>query len=488
MSGSIPPILRLPDEVLQPILLDAAGIEVDNPLSGPSGSPARVCRRFNRVVTPHLYRHITIEACEHRTLPGSATKRRKLHETLRNKPSLRQHCEQLSVLLLQTSIEQRLDPDLTDDPIVLSCLVGDFVIWLENVSHFRVVMGEFSSFPPFQIGDPVGQNGTGEDGPAWYLFDMALSRRSYEKVTLDGMSDGELRMPSLVRRLHAIAGTKSLAINGVRPTSRPNLVDPWINGSSAITTLVIESYDESEAKLNELLSFPAALQHFTLFRKNETLDPNELPSKAPWQLSSIVGALRHHELTLKTLSVHDPNCLMRFGVDLSRFTALRQLSLSGNITTIPKNHGESLNIFPPQLQSLTLILDQLQPVRTIPWIRDFVPQVLKQNMPLRHLRLDFIPQPIEESHEDQQGESYSDGVGRIFGPDPDDWPWDTLDALAAELRAVGVSLVYPGPAMSKGALREWMLQFGPRDYTQEWSNKWLTFGLWWGQRVDLEAV
>ena len=146
-------ILRLPDELLEPILVSSARFTPDPPLrtryedyeddeeDNDYGTPQAlplVCRRFHRLATPHLYADIVIRCNGHE--PNESVRRTKLlHRTFRESPSLWPHCRTLTILADSPWAAPGVPLFNAESPTMnLLYIAVDLVAWLTGATELCI--------------------------------------------------------------------------------------------------------------------------------------------------------------------------------------------------------------------------------------------------------------------------------------------------------------------------------------------------------------
>lgn len=158
---SVPPILRLPDELLHRILSSACLQDHPHPLRNarlraykPRNSVLNIsltCSDFWRLARVFPFESVYIQAARIRTLQsrisGFSASAKIFHAYFRDDVSLRRHCRGL-----QINIRRMSRNDLA--------LVEDLVRWLGNV-RYLYIMGYFSGSEPMH---GLDQEDRGDDG------------------------------------------------------------------------------------------------------------------------------------------------------------------------------------------------------------------------------------------------------------------------------------------------------------------------------------
>lgn len=132
-------ILSLPDELLGPILLNAAHVtqpsRFENRVFGTAVALSRVCQRFYSLVTPQLYADIWIR-CTDGDQDGAARQTRLLHRTFRQNASLWPYCRKLTIdsgNYFHVPASRRQSPMCN-----LLYVVVDFMSWLTGTTHLYI--------------------------------------------------------------------------------------------------------------------------------------------------------------------------------------------------------------------------------------------------------------------------------------------------------------------------------------------------------------
>jgi len=165
----------------------------------------------------------------------------------------------------------------------------------------------------------------------------------------------------------------------------------------------------------------------------------------PWTLSAMANAVFPHRETLRTLLIGSlPECSMA-DFDLSEFTALEELGLSYWATGCEA--GTEAQLLAPHLRKFIWsfhaeeeqsesYFDFQKPQET--WLRTFVHTAVHRGVPLREIHITFDP-----SDYGKPGEAR-----------PSEWPWDCMERIGGEMRAVDMSLSYDKPSISRQAFYE----------------------------------
>lgn len=168
-SGTEAFILRLPDEILDPLLRIAAKKGTPAPrhrqapyVLGTKAALPLVCRRFHRLTISRLYADISIH-CRDGCVTGDEdwgdqfhlwTRTRLLHRTLRQNPSLWPYCRKLT-------IDTRLNPGIlykvitplsvrSESPVSnLLYIAVDFVTWLSGTTCLTIIIDPLWNGDPF---------------------------------------------------------------------------------------------------------------------------------------------------------------------------------------------------------------------------------------------------------------------------------------------------------------------------------------------------
>jgi hypothetical protein len=186
------------------------------------------------------------------------------------------------------------------------------------------------------------------------------------------------------------------------------------------------------------LLFPAALESFSF-------SSLRLSTTAPWGLSAVANAILPHRATLRSLRIGSlPECSLT-GFDLHEFTALEELDLSYWATGCEA--GTEAQLLAPRLRKFIWsfhaeeersesYFDFQRPQEM--WLRALVRSAVDQAVPLRKVYIIFDP-----TDNGKPGEAR-----------PSEWPWDCMDRIGGEMRAVNMTLSFGKPSISRQAFYE----------------------------------
>jgi len=467
VSGRIPPILRLPAELLtwiaelatadQPrdswryrsAIRNDKWVTDGNDFECDSWNTFRLClvsRRFYAIACPILYRHLVIEMNAAKnghlgmwgrrsffTYSGEAIS--DLRRTLETTPSLHRYCRTLHIGLYSSN-----DPDEVVG-------VSNLVQALSNTRKLRLfVSRQLLSLE--QIA-PI----------------MASVRRHMNNLEalqslgdnhLDGWEVAQLmlalpQLRSLQLSIDAGRGTEEIAEQNwktvkVGPSSRNGFPATTSTNESgftlhqervmALTSLHIHGCQSDPSTIRRLLLLPKNLEHFS-FRLGWN-DENVAAT-----LPLLFSHLSPHRKALRSIEI---GCLFNDrptgldGFSLAGFESLETLELPKNSTGSQDGYEKiaaapRLKTFSWNFQSddsfMGLCLDHFRQAEE-DWIRGLAAAAARRKSPLENIHVIFEPDN--------------------WGVPPEVWPWDRMDNIAKDFRDAGITVTYTEPNVTKSQI------------------------------------
>lgn len=202
---------------------------------------------------------------------------------------------------------------------------------------------------------------------------------------------------------------------------------------------------------------PVGLEHFTLG------SPFRHGTPKYWTLSAVLPAITHHKSTLRTLNIGiiGRRCKASLGgFDLTDFENLEELTLSPLCTGTEVGHEDKL--LAPRLRKFTWQFPRLgrRGARGAPrargdrgdgttwnefleeegaWISALAMAAVDKGGVLREIVVDF----------------FNVEYFRWGGPQAEIYPWEHIDRVAAEVRAMGIAFEYPPAFVSRDMFYRW---------------------------------
>ncbi|KAK3377086.1 hypothetical protein B0T24DRAFT_235111 [Lasiosphaeria ovina] len=386
-----------------------------------------VCRRFRRLATPYLYRHVEVAAGSVGPNFPAASPRatRHLHRTFSQDPSLRRYCRILHVHFAASDSEAPWQ------------IVDDLATWLVGTQHLLID----GAFDPGDWDDwPFSIRRTVRSGHnlkrTWDFIRTAFrNMASLEEVSIR-TGNGLLSLWTIIHNLRHAVHLRVVSLAGVSCTGSTLPDNAFQTRSALITSLRLSNFQDGPENLRRLLLFPAKLEEFSFasFRLDRT---------GPWNLSVVASALSPHKSTLRSLLVGSlgEKSGSLTGVDLSEFTRLEELSLSYWATG--SEAGTEAQLLAPGLRAFSWsfhledqqsesYFDFQEPQEK--WLRTLVHTAVEERVPLRKLQITFVP-----SDYGKPGEAR-----------PKEWPWDCMDRVVGkEMQDLGVTLSHGEPTISR---------------------------------------
>ncbi|OAA81991.1 F-box domain protein [Akanthomyces lecanii RCEF 1005] len=412
---------HLPEELLLRIVDFAYGPDVDLDHAyiladrhGVFHALALVDRRLNRLATPLLYKVFA-------TSENPFRERQRIRKTelflraLKENALLRAH---VRGLCLYTAEGRDKYPSLD-----VFDRVKELVTLVPN-THFLHMNGGFDDFRS-QTLDIVSTAIVNMR----HLRHLSLNRQGYGPTLQD-----------VAEAFRRSWGVKRLSLNGV--TAMTGVTSPIIHEkeyrTASFTHLTLKDYSEDWAATEQLLSWPKELHSFQFgnFRNN----PNDM------DLAMFGSALLQHR---NTLTVLDLGFLRRRNtdsqmIDLSQFSALRELTLSRwsfNNTNLTFSYETGRKLLAPKLRTFTwsfgigfMESERLSDVgpNEEAWLRDFGTYAAdRHDGSLRTMYVRYLPIRVLG----EQGSA--------------EYPWDRLRRVADELAARDIELLYSDPKWSR---------------------------------------
>ncbi|KAL4970612.1 uncharacterized protein BDV14DRAFT_195295 [Aspergillus stella-maris] len=430
MEGNHPPILRLPDELLDNVISAVYSIDSGRGRSytNPTHAPTilcLVCRRFHHIAVSYLYTNVRIDTrFADYWRKGIAKDPRLVHKCWSQNPSIWHLCRRLRL---------SCDP-YRPDPIANRCACDtflDFTTWFTQTKSF-----DLSSL--------------GKDEKTWDVLRSALA--NFFNLTELSLRDGDDYTLELGEVLETLGDMRSSTIQSLTLDGISTNFDPLAHGqleaqagTASFKTLKLRSFLQTPDVMRALVKWSHTLESFDLhFTFGACYD--EMGLYEYWSLATLQPILAIHRTTLRSISIRCINSGGLAGFDMRAFPRLEELCLSEGSTS-PHHRDSSLlanlipNLIAPQLRNFhwDMTLEDQQCAETLyclqeeeeNFLRAVAHAAIEAKVPLRMLRVTYNPDTWLE---------YEIG-----------YPWDRLDALGREpeLAAAGIRVCYNTPNISR---------------------------------------
>ncbi|CAM1503149.1 Fc.00g079250.m01.CDS01 [Cosmosporella sp. VM-42] len=450
-------ILGLPDELLGPILLDAACFTPPSPFfeDGGFGTAAAlplVCRRFHRHATPYLFADIYIrctgEDSFYVTSAGDTIRKvvrrtRLLHRTFRQNASLWPYCRKLTIdtgRFRQTPLASARESPMSN----LLNIAVDFITWLTGTTRLWI----------------YGQRLKASE--VSHLLSLAVENLpGLKDLRLHDFYGARFVLPQVFEPLTGLDPSACLRTLDLKGISKIGNSLDWKRlrakaGAASITELNLSNFVQSLEVLEALVRWPAKLEKFS-FRL-----PSEYPyagdyAPSRYSLGGLQPILAVHKATLTHIQIRElySSGLERFSV--ADFPNLQSLYLSHDLT------GTNItfvgNLVAPNLSKFhwDMTLEDQQCSETLgsfaqpeeDWLRAFCTAAIHHKSALRHVYIQFRP------------ESY------LYSSDREvvhkQYPWDRMDKIGREVQPHGITLLYNTPSVTRDEFQE-MIGSSPDEY------------------------
>jgi hypothetical protein len=414
-----PLILRLPNELLSQIFAIAVAYdrnEFNLRIYKTALSLSIICRRFHPLVQPLLYKHILLGTFVGFVPPKLPAKR--FYRTMKSNPSLRLLCERLHIHV------DTIRPNLKADDFMLA---NEILPWLRSVRilHLHGGFDHADSWP--MLLNAICHMPLIED--------LSLSRETFVGPSLIRVSS-ELELPCL-RRLSlsgAMGGEEDDTTSQFQPP--PSFVRTDWKHTATLTDLCLTDIKCRPDILQEFLTWPAALERFTLYGLSwgragtyDWYDSTAMEAILRTQRHS----LRHIYLGALKRDTYFPS--------LSDFPNLEELwLLACNFPSLPKQAAERLTNERLRILSINYNFEREDQVpiqnfgtEQARYLQSFAFYVSSLKVPLRTICIKFSPCP------NYAGNRLYDSA----------YPWDLMDELREGVKQYGIEIFYDSPTVSK---------------------------------------
>ena len=286
-------ILDLPDELLleifNPLFVLPRLTQRDKPTAHPAAAVVRVCRRFNHVATPRLYRHLRVVISDQ-----SPDRARLLLRTLSENPSFGPYCRVLQLGLPDPGAgpfdEHGMPGPLDEESIAELCaafeVAVNIVIRLRNTTELLVNAYFTSSY--MNDADPAMGVVLGAARHMPKLEKLSLGPQVYIHQVCEAFEK--------ISQLRTLEVKILAAPNTLHYTESIPIPPQEKFGCSSVTNLEIDYMLVSPRNLVSLLLYPAKLEHFAF----NGMSPG---CYWPWPLQDLLTAVEPHKGSLRTLRV-----------------------------------------------------------------------------------------------------------------------------------------------------------------------------------------
>ncbi|VUC23396.1 unnamed protein product [Clonostachys rosea] len=461
-----PTILRLPDELLAPVLQDSVHVEYETWRDDhsepflrschPTTARALVstCRRFYRLVTPLLYANIQIQcngASDDDGELAEAHRTRLLHRALRTNTSLWPHCRKLEIAFGPKSYTKV--PFDRESPVHnLTYVACDCLNWLTNITELCII-----GWPqPKVLLDTYTFHilvlPTRDD--LLYLFRLAIGNLPrLRHLRLHTYDEAMLALPTLHTGLSGFkldASLRTLDLSGI---THVGTNEDWASiraqaGTSPLTGLKLRHFTQGLQALEALVLWPAKLTSFDFSLPMSDHYSGEGPL-TPYDLGVMQRILSHHKKSLSFIRLQELLHEGLYDFDVTDFHSLKTLSLGHDTTgtdtsSINKLVAPNCDVF-----CWNMIFEDQQHGEDLgsfaqpeeDWLRAFAHVAIARKSALRHIKVIYYPEPY----------GYVDFEARKTF----EYPWDRMDRLAHEIQTHGISLSYNVPTTSREQFEAW---------------------------------
>ncbi|KAK4071431.1 uncharacterized protein Triagg1_6092 [Trichoderma aggressivum f. europaeum] len=206
--------------------------------------------------------------------------------------------------------------------------------------------------------------------------------------------------------------------------------DAFKKGTSPITSLAIEGFEDSSDTLHRLVAWPAKLEHFS-FAECVGEDSRT------WSLSTIASVISTHKTTLRSLTIGEVQERGLINFDLTDFESLEYLSLSAWATGF--DTGYEMNLLAPRLAKFRWsfatrredIIDFDDEQEN--WLRRFAAAAVARKLTLQEIFIQFYLRSFCG-----QRVSFNER-----------YPWDRMKHIARDIQGHGINLSWADPNMSR---------------------------------------
>lgn len=414
-----PLILRLPNELLSQIFAIAIAYDRNEfklRIYKTALSLSIICRRFHPLVQPLLYKHISLGNFVGFVPPKLPAKR--FYRTIKSNPSLQLLCERLDIHV------DTIRPDLKADDFLLANAI---LPWLRNVRilHLHGGFDHADSWP--MLFNAICHMPLIED--------LSLSRETFVGPSLIRISS-ELELRRL-RRLSlsgAMGGEENSTTSQFQPL--PSFVRTDWKRTATLAELYLHGIECRPGILQEFLTWPAALERFTLYGLSCSL----ARSYDWYDFTAMEAVLRTQRHSLRNIRLGALKRDTRFP-NLSDFPNLEELWLSAyDFPSSPKEAAERLANGRLRILSIDYNFEREDSVpiqnfgiEQVRYIQSLAFYASSLKVPLRAICIKFSPCP------DYAGNRIYDGA----------YPWDLMDELREGVKQYGIEIFYNSPTISR---------------------------------------
>ncbi|KAL3429563.1 hypothetical protein BDV09DRAFT_190015 [Aspergillus tetrazonus] len=416
-------ILRLPNELLESISRYAYPPERRKERYRTLASWCLICRRLYPLVLSHLYGDLIVSCNPPEVQHESVSKL--LHRSCRQNPALCGLCQRLTLYYHDYAASYQEE---MGNPLYY--IANDFTTWFTGVRSLTL----------FELRD---------NERVWQLLRQGLCKfRSLTELSLRQAYRYDIDFWRVVDMISELAypqlRTPALYGVNIRDSSAREKAQRKPR-TSRIRSLKLQCFMGTPDDLEELFQWPEVLEEFHL---QYTFGDNYSDGGAydSWGLATLRPILAIHKSTLRSIKIRALNIRGLAGFDVREFERLEELSLSSSIICrlykAWKHDDHTLStLVGPRLRSfeLDLTLEDQQHCESLGdfgemeenWLRALAHFAVRQEYPLREIRIQFAPYGYETSDLD----------GR--------YSWDRMDDLDRELQLHGIRVHYSPPTVSR---------------------------------------
>ncbi|PYH89374.1 hypothetical protein BO71DRAFT_389742 [Aspergillus ellipticus CBS 707.79] len=408
------PICRLPEELLEMIIVFVVvGPCSQRWLPGYCSAAtiiALVCKQLRRIVVPILYHTISVDQIE-----SGEDRARKVHRTLQENPSLREHCKELRIGIYHK-------PPTKEHLAILT----DFVSWLTSVTVLA-------------IEDPVCD----EERDSWKLIQNATVQLPELDTFFLIPTWNESYLDHIIQSIDS-SSLRRLIVNQIDDdTGNSTVLTPENKRTASFSDLTLQNYFGPDL-IAQLIQWPKTLLHFHFHPGINTEHYFDFPMFEPWLLQ--------HKHTLLSIAFGPfPDMEEDRMFNASAFPNLEYLGLSrwhvGQVgeKLLPLSAENVDRLLGPSLTTLMWDFRSLKGVEESwgdfgkeeeNWVRRLVEDAVSRKAALKHIHIIFVREPSTATA--------SNG-----------YPYDRMDKIGKDIEPLGLTLTYVPPDLTK---KEWLKQ------------------------------